>query len=231
MSDYSKITNFSAKDALITGDPNKLVKGVEHDAEYNAIATAIATKFDSADIATDEEAEAGASNAKLITPANLAAVLAAFEEGSATQVFGKDTTTSRTTTATPASDPDLITGSLAAGTYIVEVFGAFRCNGGSQGYAVRFGGSSTIRANNPADSYALVATLGGNLAAVSADANYPTVGVFKTTGATSINPFRVKAKVVISVGGTLAFQWSQASSDATATELLAGATMTVEQVA
>ncbi len=44
MSDYTKTTNFSAKDALPSGDSNKIVKGTEHDTEYDAIATAIATK-------------------------------------------------------------------------------------------------------------------------------------------------------------------------------------------
>jgi hypothetical protein len=44
MSDYVKATNFYAKDALLTGNPGKRIKGAEIDAEYNAIATAIATK-------------------------------------------------------------------------------------------------------------------------------------------------------------------------------------------
>jgi hypothetical protein len=44
MSDYIKATNFYAKDALLTGNPDKLIKGAEIDAEYNAISTAVATK-------------------------------------------------------------------------------------------------------------------------------------------------------------------------------------------
>ena len=39
MSAYTKTTNFAAKDALTTGDPNKIVKGTEIDAEYTNIAT------------------------------------------------------------------------------------------------------------------------------------------------------------------------------------------------
>lgn len=46
MSNYTKSTNFTAKDALATGNPSKIVLGSEHDAEYTAIATAIATKID-----------------------------------------------------------------------------------------------------------------------------------------------------------------------------------------
>lgn len=44
MSDYVKATNFYSKDALLTGDPDKIIKGAEIDDEFNAIATAIATK-------------------------------------------------------------------------------------------------------------------------------------------------------------------------------------------
>lgn len=48
MSDYSKITNFLSKDSLALNDPSKYVKGSEIDAEFNAIATAVATKADTA---------------------------------------------------------------------------------------------------------------------------------------------------------------------------------------
>lgn len=46
MSDYTKSTDFAAKDLLTTGNPLKVVKGQEIDNEFNAIATAIATKAD-----------------------------------------------------------------------------------------------------------------------------------------------------------------------------------------
>lgn len=48
MSDYTKITDFAAKDALPTGDPLKRGKGTEVDEEFNAIEVAIATKADKA---------------------------------------------------------------------------------------------------------------------------------------------------------------------------------------
>ena len=44
MSNYVKATNFFSKDALLTGNPDKIIRGAEIDNEYNAIATAIATK-------------------------------------------------------------------------------------------------------------------------------------------------------------------------------------------
>ena len=46
MANYVKATNFYTKDALLTGNPNKIIKGSEIDAEYNAIATAITSKAD-----------------------------------------------------------------------------------------------------------------------------------------------------------------------------------------
>jgi hypothetical protein len=48
MTDYVKSTNFASKDSLATGNPLKIVKGTEIDSEFNNIATAVATKADSA---------------------------------------------------------------------------------------------------------------------------------------------------------------------------------------
>jgi hypothetical protein len=46
MSDYIKATNFATKDSLSTGNPNKIIKGTEIDTEFNAIASAVASKSD-----------------------------------------------------------------------------------------------------------------------------------------------------------------------------------------
>jgi hypothetical protein len=46
VSNYVKLTDYSVKDGLITGDPDKIVKGAEIDDEFDAIAVAIATKAD-----------------------------------------------------------------------------------------------------------------------------------------------------------------------------------------
>lgn len=46
MSNYTKSTNFTAKDSLPSGDTNKVVRGSEFDTEFDAIATAVATKAD-----------------------------------------------------------------------------------------------------------------------------------------------------------------------------------------
>ena len=48
MSNYSKLTNFTAKDSLPTGDSNKIIKGAEIDAEFVAISSAITSKANNA---------------------------------------------------------------------------------------------------------------------------------------------------------------------------------------
>ena len=44
MTTYTKATNFAVKDALVTGNPLKTLKGTELDDEFNALAVASATK-------------------------------------------------------------------------------------------------------------------------------------------------------------------------------------------
>jgi hypothetical protein len=48
MSNYTKSTNFATKDTLPTGDSGKIVKGTEIDSEFNAIASAVSSKADTA---------------------------------------------------------------------------------------------------------------------------------------------------------------------------------------
>lgn len=46
MSNYTKATDFEAKDSLPSGDAGKVIKGTEFEEEFDAIAIAIATKSD-----------------------------------------------------------------------------------------------------------------------------------------------------------------------------------------
>jgi len=48
VSNYTKTTDFEAKDSLTTGDPNKVIKGSEFETEFDNISTAISTKADTA---------------------------------------------------------------------------------------------------------------------------------------------------------------------------------------
>ena len=74
MSNYTKITNYTSKDALPTGNASKVVRGTELDNEFTAIASAIATKSDTAapaftGIPTAPTATAGTSTTQLATTA------------------------------------------------------------------------------------------------------------------------------------------------------------------
>ena len=55
MSDYTKTTNFAAKDSLPSGNAAKIVKGTEIDTEFNNIATAVGTKLDTTGTAADSD--------------------------------------------------------------------------------------------------------------------------------------------------------------------------------
>ena len=46
MANYTRTQNFTNKDGLDTGDPEKVITGADVDSEFNAIATSIATKED-----------------------------------------------------------------------------------------------------------------------------------------------------------------------------------------
>jgi hypothetical protein len=87
MSNYTKATNFASKDALSTGNPAKVIKGTEIDAEYTAIASAISSKADSnsptfTGTPLAPTASAGTSTTQIASTAFVTtAVAAAFPSG------------------------------------------------------------------------------------------------------------------------------------------------------
>jgi hypothetical protein len=48
MSNYTKTTNFTAKDTLPTGNAAKIIKGADFDTEFDALVIAVASKANSA---------------------------------------------------------------------------------------------------------------------------------------------------------------------------------------
>jgi hypothetical protein len=68
MSDYNQVNNYTVKDALPSGDPEKVINGSDIDAELSAISAAITSKINNTDIANQVEAEAGTNNTKVMTP-------------------------------------------------------------------------------------------------------------------------------------------------------------------
>jgi hypothetical protein len=74
MTDYVKSTNFASKDSLASGNPLKIVKGLEIDIEFNNIAAAVATKSNGIDTAltgipTAPTAAAGTNTSQIATTA------------------------------------------------------------------------------------------------------------------------------------------------------------------
>ena len=119
MSNYSKTTNFTAKDSLSSGDSNKLVRGAEHDTEYDAIETAVNSKLDAysgaaaitsaaaADSLSIYDADAGAY--KKITAANFnAGSVAADDISTGDAAVTIATSTGNITVDAQGNDTDII---------------------------------------------------------------------------------------------------------------------------
>lgn len=76
MSNYTKTTDFAAKDSLPSGNAGKIVKGSEINTEFNDIATAVATKANLAG-----PTFTGTVTAPTLSAANIAGALAGTISG------------------------------------------------------------------------------------------------------------------------------------------------------
>jgi hypothetical protein len=115
MSNYTKATNFATKDTLPTGNAGKIVKGTELDTEFNAIASAVATKADTASptftgTPAAPTASSGTNTTQLATTAFVTAALTALYPVGSIYI-----------NATSSSNPNTL---LGFGTW--EAFGAGR---------------------------------------------------------------------------------------------------------
>lgn len=87
MANYTKATNFLAKDSLASGDPGKIIKGSEFDVEFNALQTAVNSKANSISPAftgtpTAPTASAGTNSTQIATTEFVTtAVTASFPTG------------------------------------------------------------------------------------------------------------------------------------------------------
>jgi hypothetical protein len=109
MSNYTKGTNFATKDTLPTGDSGKIVKGTEIDSEFNAIASAISSKADTASptFTGTPAAPTAASGANTTQVATTAFV---------TGAVSGSTTTERTATATLTNKTIALGSNTVSGT-------------------------------------------------------------------------------------------------------------------
>lgn len=161
MSDYSKNTNFTAKDALATGNPSKKILGAELDAEFDEIATSVATKLDDpsgtlSTLAVDDTfliGDTSTSTNKTITLQQLAdqgtyvpTAATATTSGTSKEITGIVSTAKRITVLLYAistdSASDLCQMEIGSGSYDGSGYGgsAWDTNSGT----IAFGGSSFL---------------------------------------------------------------------------------------
>jgi len=113
MSNYVKATNFFSKDALLTGNPSKIIKGSEIDDEYNAVAVAIATKAN-----TDSPGLTGTPTAPTALPGTTSTQIAstAFVQNVAGNLGTMSTQNATTVAITGGTVSGVIVGGSTIGT-------------------------------------------------------------------------------------------------------------------
>jgi hypothetical protein len=114
VSNYVKATNFAVKDSLVTGDPAKVVKGTEIDTEFNAIASAVASKADLQSPAFSGTPTAptptGTSNdTSIATTAYVQSAISGVGGGTVTSVAASGGTTGMTFTGSPITSTGTFT--------------------------------------------------------------------------------------------------------------------------
>jgi hypothetical protein len=117
MSNYTKGTNFATKDTLPTGDSGKIVKGTEIDSEFNAIASSISSKADTASptFTGTPAAPTAAGGTNTTQLATTAFVTGAISNNNTTERAATVTLTNKTISA----DNNTISG-IAASSFVVS---------------------------------------------------------------------------------------------------------------
>lgn len=159
MTNYTKTTDFAAKDSLLTGNPSKVIRGVDINNEFLAIETAVATKYDSATLG----ASSGSSLVGFIqsgTGAVSTTVQAKLRESASVKDFGAvgdgvtdDTAAMSAFFAATAG----VVGFVPAGTYVitgeVDIPSNTRIVGAGQGVTIL----NFQKASNPVSSEFMLA--------------------------------------------------------------------------
>ena len=188
MSNYTKSTNFAAKDSLPSGNANKVVKGTEINTEFDNIATAIATKAD-LNSPTLVTPNLGTPSAAVLTNATglplttgVTGTLPVANGGTGATTFSagallKGAGTSAITTATAGTDYAPAT----SGTAILKgngTGGFSNAAAGTDYAAATTGTSAQLLANNGSGGFSNV-TVGSGLSL--------SAGTLSTTGGASIS--------------------------------------------
>lgn len=142
MSQYTKATNFTAKDGLPAGNSGKVVKGAELDTEFTAIASAISSKADSnsptlTGTPLAPTASAATNNTQIATTAY--ADTAVSNERTATATLTNKTLTSPTINGGTLASNTITSPTISGGT-ITGITDLAVADGGT--------GSSSLAANS-----------------------------------------------------------------------------------
>ena len=183
MAQYVKATNFASKDALLSGDPNKIVKGAEVDDEFNNIQTAVNSKADtlSPTLTGTPLAPTATAGTNTTQVATTAFVTTAVTNGITTERTATATLTNKTITGTFTGN---ITGNVTGNADTATSLATARTIGG-----VSFDGTANI-----------------NLPGVNTAGNQNTTGNAST--ATSAGKIVASTWTVEEDGGVLYFKVS-----------------------
>jgi hypothetical protein len=194
MSNYTKSTDFASKDTLPSGDSAKIVRGTEIDAEFEAIETAVNSKYDSsstiavANGGTGSTTAAGARtnlglvigtdvqayDADLSTWAGKTAPSGTVVGTSDTQTLTNKTLTSPTLTTPTIDSAQFATVSGTAPIYPCRAWVNFN---GTGTVAIRASGNVSSITDNATGDYTV------NFTTALSDANYSAIATCSTDAA------------------------------------------------
>lgn len=212
---YVKATNFAAKDALVTGNPAKIIKGTELNSEFDAIATASGVSDAAIAAHIADSSAAHAASAVSNTPAgNIAAtnVQTALNELDteklAISALGTGVQTALGVNVGTAGSPVVNGGALgtpSSGTLTNCTFPTLNQN--------TTGSSGSCTGNSATATSATTATTATNLAGGAGGS----VPYQSASGTTAMLANGTSGQVLTSQGGTSAPQWTTAPGTGTVT--------------
>ena len=143
MSNYTKTTDFAAKDALLSGNALKIINGTEINTEFNGIQTAVNTKADNnspafTGVPTAPSPSVGTNTTQIATTGYVIAAVAAEALSGNAALQGMYPVGSVYMNATSSSNPNILFG---FGTWIVFGSGQVLLGEGSSYIAGATGGN------------------------------------------------------------------------------------------